>query len=131
MELILYGALMLAGLGFLYFSATSYLQTKKRLKNGIITTAEVVDFEVDEGYHPVMQYMAKGKMRTFVSSIYSNPPEYKIGDKVNIVYDKKNAGKAELVTYWGLYTLPIITLLFSLPMLTIAGGFFLFEAGIL
>ena len=131
-ELILYGALLLIGLGFLYLAGGSYLDTKKMLKNGIRTTAEVVHLKVDDNiYYPVMKYEANGNTHTFVSEIGTSWPDYKIGDKVNIVYDKNDVGSPKIITYWGLYFGCIISLLFALPMITVSGGFFLFKAGIL
>lgn len=138
MEQIIYGVLLILGLGLLFASGYFYRDSKNLLSKGIRTTAEVVANnpvrDTQDGsimYEPLMQYTADGQTHTMTGNIRSNPPRYKIGEKVNIVYDRDNAGNTKIISYWGLYLASIIMMIFAVPLIVVCGGFFLFKAGLL
>ena len=138
MEQIIYGSLLVLGLGFLIFSVHFYLNTKKLLNDGVRTSAEVVENNLvrdtkDGGvmYEPVMRYNANGKMQTMIPNIRSNPPTYKIGEKVAIIYERNNVSNSRVISYWGLHLASIVMMVFALPLIVICGGYLLFKAGIL
>lgn len=82
-------------------------------------------------YESVMQYNAHGQTQTMIGKIRTNPPAYKIGEKVNIVYDGTGRGEPKIVSYWGLYLGAIIMMVLAVNLIVICGGFFLFKAGFL
>lgn len=138
MENLIYCGLLLLGIALFSVAIYHYIQTKKLLHNGIRTTAEVVQNnsvrdEKDGSflYQPLLEYTVKGQAFTMVSNFRSNPPAYKLGDKVDIIVAADNANHTRIVSYWGLYLAPIILMVFALPLLVVCGGFFLFKAGIL
>ncbi|WP_418360822.1 DUF3592 domain-containing protein [Sphingobacterium detergens] len=82
-------------------------------------------------YKPLLQYQLNGKVQTFSPNTSSNPPAYRIGEKVTLIHDPKNADDVRILSYWGVYLASNILLAFALPMLLIGGGYFLFKAGII
>lgn len=42
-------------------------------------------------YRPEVQFRTQeGEVKTFISSVASNPPRYQVGSKVNVAYEYKN-----------------------------------------
>lgn len=138
MTTIICGIFLALGLLLLGFAVRQYLSTKEMLQTGVRTTAVVLRNDIvrssDDGsdmYQPVMTYWVNGKETEFVSNFRSNPPAYKSGDKVEIVYDAADHLNVKIISYWGLYLVSIILTLFALPMIVVCGGYFLFKAGML
>ncbi|MBD1432406.1 hypothetical protein H8B06_06185 [Sphingobacterium sp. DN00404] len=81
-------------------------------------------------YAPLLEYDVKGERKTYTPNARAIPPAYDIGEKVPIVYSAKNYQNVRIVSYWGIYLGSNILLAFSLPMLLIGAGYFLFKWGI-
>jgi len=67
--------------------------------------------------------------KEFKSEVSSRPPAYKIGEKVEIVYDPKDVDEVKVVSFWGLYRWAIILSCFAAPLLIIGGGYLLYQRG--
>lgn len=81
-------------------------------------TAEMhLDSYEHKAISPIVQYSVDGKSYEFVGKYYSTT--MKVGDEVEVMYDKDDASKATIKT--GLYFAPIVTgaltLLFILPII--------------
>ena len=131
----LYWALFAGGFIAMYFAVKMYNDTNQLLKTGIKTKAVVKDLIAvsgDDGptYKPVFEYMDRSNtIQEFKSDVSSRPPAYKIGEKVEIVYDPKDEEEVKVVSYWGLYRWSIILLSIASPLLIIGGGYLLYIRG--
>jgi hypothetical protein len=77
------------------------MRTRRFVATAITTTGEVVDMDEshDEGtsYCPIVRFTADdGSQIVFSDSVYSNPPMYKIGDEVKVLYAPENAQHARI-----------------------------------
>ncbi|MBV2227343.1 DUF3592 domain-containing protein [Sphingobacterium sp. NPDC055346] len=140
MSAIIHWSLLFLGLILLGFSISLYLKTKKMLAKGVYGSAVVIENKLvrstdEKGtsmmYQPVMEIKAGEKTYPFSPNFRSNPPQYKVGEKVPVVYEASEPQSARIVSYWGLHLGSIILMLFALPMLTIGTGYVLFKYGII
>ncbi len=128
----LYGALLFIGLGLSYLAKKQYIKSKDHINSGVKTTAKVIKMIVETGesnnmYKPVFEYFDKSnKVYTYTSSVSSYPPQYKIGDKIQVIYNPKNKEEVRKISYWGLYGAVIILLSIAMPFIIIGGGYFLY-----
>lgn len=94
------------GIGCALGSFASYHQTQKFLKTSLSTKGTVVDMATQSGktttYAPIIEFKRPGTLQTyrFRHSVSSSHPSYRIGDRVNVLYDpvhpenaRINAGK--------------------------------------
>ncbi len=97
--------ILLIGFGFLIY-ATPKLSTQYSLsKVGIETQGKVIEMREysnsdHTAYVPVVEFTTlDGLKKTFVSSNASQPPEYKVGDLVTIIYDPKNQNLVQIKNF--------------------------------
>lgn len=137
---MIHGILVLVGFVLLALAILLFISSRKFVANGIKTQATVIDniaisSQSDGGtsimYAPLLKYDVKSEKNTYTPNSRSNPPAYDIGEKVPIVYSKKNSQNVRIVSFWGVYLGSNILFAFSLPMLFIGVGYFLFKWGII
>lgn len=131
-----YTGMLLVSLMLIYFALKNYNSSKELLADGIKTRAKVIELirvSSDDGYtyKPVFEYTDKlNNIVTFESSVSSNPPSYKIGDNVNIIYSR-DSDERKVVSFWGLYRWTTILLCIASPLLIIGGGYLLYTRGLM
>ena len=136
----IHGILVLIGFVLLLLGIKMFINSRKFLATGIKTEATVIDnialqstsrSSTSMMYAPLLEYDVKGKKKTYTPNARSNPPTYDIGEKVPVVYSAKNAQNIRIISFWGIYLGSTILLAFSLPMLLIGSGYFMFKWGII
>ncbi len=127
--LILGGALLVLGI-LSYSSSRRLIMNGAKIESTVIENIPVRGSEGGTMYKPLLEYQLNGKVQTFSPNASSNPPAYRIGEKVTLIYDG-NTGDLRILSYWGVYLASNVLLAFALPMLLIGGGYFLFKAGII
>lgn len=122
--------LLILGLTLLAFAIRSWHSNHIMLKEGRRSVAEVVKLIPKRSddkvlYTPLLEYQNQsGTKEQFQGSISSSPPQYRIGDKVPIVFTETD--DAAIISYWNIYVGTIILFSFALPMIVIGGGYVLF-----
>ena len=130
----LYYGLLIVALVLFYFAYTNLISTQNLLRDGIKTTATVIDLIENRDsdgstYKPVFEYTDKsGSVISFQSSVSSSPAPYKVGDKVKIIYSQIE-NEQKVISYWGLYRWTIILLSIAFPLLIIGGGYIWYTKG--
>lgn len=116
----------------IYFALKHFNKTKDLLSNGIKTKGLVVDLKTITGddkdtYLPVISYVNKAKDTIiFKSQVSSNPPAYKMGDTVEIVYSK-NSKSQKIISFWGLYRWTVILLMIASPLFILGASHLLYK----
>nr|WP_299386460.1 DUF3592 domain-containing protein [Allomuricauda sp.] len=132
MWILLYGSLFLLGTFLAYYAMVQYQKTQYLLEEGIRTTATVTDlitnYDSDgDTYTPVFEFKDRSNtIQTYKSPISSSPPAYKVGDKVKIVYDRRDSSNVKTVTFWGLYRVSVILLMVASPLLVVGASYMLY-----
>lgn len=127
-----YAFLFLLGSFLAYGAFNEYQKTQNILKKGIKTTATVTSFTTSRGenntmYKPVFEFTDRSQnIQTFESGISSSPPEYKLGEKVKIIYTPSKIDKAKTISFWGLYRGSVILFMIAAPLLIIGGAYLLY-----
>lgn len=123
--------LLIAGLILLYFSvytfrkSLNYLKAAGRATGTVIELKETRYFEDRDykfDYQPVFSFKVEdGSEFTYIHSTSSSKPVFKVGETALIAYDRENPKDARLVSYYGMFLIP---LLFALPavLLIVIGG---------
>ena len=132
MWILLYGFFFVLGLILASVAAQQYQKTQKLLEEGIRTTAVVTTLLTNSDsdgntYTPVFEFKDRSNTtQTYKSPISSSPPAYRVGDKVKIVYDRRDSGHVKTVTFWGLYRVSVILFMIASPLLVIGGSYLLY-----
>ncbi|MEM7484364.1 MAG: DUF3592 domain-containing protein [Bacteroidota bacterium] len=132
--ILFYLLLFLIGTFLAYNAYTTYQKTQRLLEKGIKTTATVIQFHTHQSdgstmYKPVFEFKDRSQnIRTFESAISSNPPAYKVGEKVKIIYDKNDSGAVKTISFWGLYRWSVILFMIAAPFLIIGGSYLLYAS---
>ncbi len=92
-----------ACLGVLFISIATYFWWLdfSVTHNGTRVTGEVVELKyeydnTENGAIPIIFYQYKNEPRTYQGNVYSNPPSYEVGEKVDIIISALNPNKVVL-----------------------------------
>jgi hypothetical protein len=89
--------------------------TQSFVDRAVMVRGEVIDLELTRGspgsgaYRPVIKYTtSSGEQRTFRSLSGSSPPSYRVGEAVDVLYDRTNPPDARIASFWSLWLIQII-----------------------
>lgn len=98
-------------LGAYYYGRTSWQLTRE----GGTVTGSVVGLKEsaatqDSGvtYTPIISYEVDGRPYTFTSNVSSDPPAYRVGESVDVLYELHNPSRARVDSWGELWMLPVI-----------------------
>jgi len=126
---------ILFSLGFLIFGTIQFIKTRKLVKEGITTSAKIVDIKEKEStsqdsegftstsysYAPVFELDKKGEKYTIESShAFASKNKFKIGDSVEIIYLESKPENASIKKGGVLWLLPIVLLSLGVLFLILA-----------
>lgn len=120
------GAILLAIAGVVYFREAGFLNSAEK------ATGTVTDYNLsssDNGgttYCPVIEFTtANGEPVKFYGNVCSSPASYKIGEKVDVLYDPQDITQVQMSSFWAQYTGVIVLSCIGLPffLLGISGLF--------
>ena len=105
----LIGILLLA-LSFFFEQKTTAFIAKAVKADGVVSDMVRSYSNRSYSYAPVVRFVARdGKKIEFKSSVSSNPPSYRIGQKVTVFYDPENPQTAKINSFMSLWALPAVT----------------------
>jgi hypothetical protein len=115
----------------------TFSRTKRFLASALEARAEVVGLQERRGtqqhdvaYYPVLRYRTQqGKPQETVSSVGSNPPRYKEGDSVVILYDPAKPGDVRIHSFFNLWLFPLVLGVTGAIFLLVGGGLTLLRGG--
>jgi len=116
------GAVGLISLGVSFFC---WQRVNQFLSESLPAAGEIIGFEESHGdgitYAPRVKFTTReGRRIEFTDSVFSNPPGYKIGDRIRIFHHRRDLEDARIAKNSRLYLLPGIFLLFALALLASA-----------
>lgn len=115
-------AFALVGVGVLVGAGKSAHTAYQVSADGVIAQGEVVSLKLERSsgrrggstYHPVFRFTAQdGQVYRVKHSQGSNPPAWKKGEKVELIYLPDDPEKAVPNTFWGKYADPFILTIFG------------------
>jgi 4-amino-4-deoxy-L-arabinose transferase-like glycosyltransferase len=112
---------------FLYFANRDY----QLQQEGVSAVGMVIGLEESSSgedgccvYSPVVEFTADGQTYTFESSNASDPPRYKVGEQVTVVYLPENPQRAEVEggSFWWLWAGLAVLFVVLLLIISAWGG---------
>ncbi|MGI8545316.1 MAG: DUF3592 domain-containing protein [Aridibacter sp.] len=108
--------LIAAGLVLSFIGVFFWHRTKTFVGRSVKTEGLIMGFDesTDDGisYAPIIRFTTNdGSTLKFTDSVYSNPPGYKVGERVKIFYHQSNYKDARVAAFSRLYFLPVLLML--------------------
>lgn len=101
-----------------YAAYTAYrLETNGAVTEGIVIQMDASTTDGSTTYSPIIEFQANGQTYSFDGNVSSNPPQYQVGDKVNVRYDKDDPSTAQIDKWSERWLMPVILI----PTMCIAG----------
>jgi hypothetical protein len=121
------------GIGCLLLATVFGIRTAAFTHRAVATNGSIIRLIEAPGesnetinYAPVFTFTASnGYNYTITSNTASNPPEFKVGQAVQVLYEASNPANAKLASFWQLWFLP--ALLSSLGIVLAGAGYLLFR----
>ena len=103
---LFFGAFCLWGV---YAATVAYrLETTGIVTTGTVTRMEESTTNGSSTYSPVVEFTANGQTYTFESNNSSYPPEYEVGETVNVRYDPADPNTAQIDKYTERWLMPVL-----------------------
>ena len=105
---------IIAGLGTVFGSFLSFNHTQEFIKTASTVEGTVIEIRQKISkksitYFPVFKYQThQGKIVHIESSVGTNPPNYGVGAKVNVIYDPNDPNQAEINSFWSVWLLTVV-----------------------
>ena len=72
------------------------LESKGVVTEGIVVEMDASTTDGSTTYAPIIEFQVNGQTYSFKGGISSNPPQYSVGDQVNVLYDPGNPETAQI-----------------------------------
>jgi hypothetical protein len=121
MFLIILGLAILGGVFWVHTRQQAFASIAKT------TTGTVIELRRGSGknssYYPIVEFLTrKEKVYTFESAMASNPPAYKVGDQVEILYNPERPEEAVITADNSITTNPAMWLMCGMGLVLIGVG---------
>jgi len=84
--------------GFILWLRTKRSITREHRTKGIVIKVKKITFENRDTFSPVIRFTTNdGRALSFTHPIFSYPPEFKVGDQADVLYDPQDPHKARAV----------------------------------
>lgn len=94
---------------------------------GVVTSLDAKRVSTDDlrrerySYRPVVTFDAEGQEHTFTGRVGSDPPQYEVGEQVDVLYDPRDPSAARLASGFA-YWFELIFGLVALVLVTVGGA---------
>ncbi len=118
------GSFGLSGLLLILFGIGLAIYNQQMINNGELVEAVVIS----DPHQPVFEYMLYGEKRTYQSSTYTDPPDYMVGDQVELYVNPSDPDDVLVNSSFERWGFSLILLVFGGILLSIGVGLgFLFK----
>jgi len=103
------GLLLTALALFFWLRTRAFLGTAQKAQGTVIQMVYSSDSEGGGGYSPVYTFRTmNGQVVEVTDRMSSNPPQFKEGQIIDVLYDPDNPNKARINKWFNLYFVPIL-----------------------
>jgi hypothetical protein len=131
--ILVFAILSFASIGFFagalwcFFRTRLFLRAARETEGVVVANAIARNSDSGETFVPIVQFVTAGNARIEITGrMGANPPAYRVGALVRIAYLPKRPHEARILTFFGLYWLPLMFASFSV-VLAFAAMVFLFN----
>lgn len=124
--------LFITGLFFIFFGLKFLFHTIQFKKNAVKTIGTVIEVKTSTGrttsitYSPVLEFATLDGEKHIYDVSKFNYTKYKLGDKIEIVYLKKDPRNVNLNTFYDIFITPIVVIFLGI-LCTLAALFIHFK----
>jgi hypothetical protein len=102
------GLILMALALFFFFRTRSFISSSQQVK-GTVTQMIYIDDSDGGGYSPVFRFRTlDGRDVEVTEKLISNPPQFKVGQIIDVLYDPENPSRARVKKGFNLYFVPIL-----------------------
>ncbi|HUI56914.1 MAG TPA: DUF3592 domain-containing protein [Bryobacteraceae bacterium] len=110
---VICGVFLFVGLGLLAGGVLAIQHTRHFVRNAVLAQGVVTENVRPGGgravYYPRVRFRtAGGRQISFLSSGGSNPPAYRVGESVTVLYDPQDPYNVSIRSFWNVWVLPFI-----------------------
>jgi hypothetical protein len=106
---LIVGVGLLLGFFFVFSRTRRFLASAQEARAEVIGIKESIGSSRDRVYYPVLRYRTQqGATKEVVSSVGSNPPRYKEGDSVVVLYDPAQPGDVRIHSFFNVWIGPLV-----------------------
>lgn len=119
---------LIIGLAMVAGAAYWASRTSAFIDRAAVAVGKVIDLERSRSgdsssYHPVVKFRtAAGQERTFRSSTGTNPPSYRVGEAVEVLYSESEPSDARIRGFFSLWGGPLIVGGMGMLFMLLGGG---------
>ncbi len=113
-------SILIIGLLLLFFGAKFLFYTFQVKKNAIKTIGTVIEVKTSTGrttsitYSPVIEFATLDGEKHIYDVSRFNYTKYKVGDKINIVYSKKDPADVSVDKFYNIFIPPLVVMSLSI-----------------
>ena len=94
---------------FFWLRTRAFLDTAQKAQGTVIRMVYSSDSEGGGGYSPVYTFRTmSGQVIEVTDRMSSNPPQFKEGQIIDVLYDPENPNKARINKWFNLYFVPLL-----------------------
>ena len=94
---------------FFWLRTHAFLGTAQKARGTVIRLVYSYSPEGGGGYSPVYTFRTmSGQVVEVTDSLSSNPPQFKEGQIINVLYDPENPNRARINKWFNLYFVPLL-----------------------
>jgi len=117
------GVGLLVGCFFAASRTRSFLATAHEARAEVIALQHRLGQNHERAYYPVLRYRTQeGSTQEVVSSVGTNPPRYKEGDSVVVLYDPARPDTVRIHTFFNVWVFPLVLGGLGVIFLIVGGG---------
>jgi hypothetical protein len=106
---LIVGVGLLLGFFFTFSRTRRFLASAQEARAEVIGIKETGSTGQSRVYYPVLRYRTQqGATKEVVSSVGSNPPRYKEGESVAILYDPAQPGDVRIHSFFNVWVGPVV-----------------------
>jgi Protein of unknown function (DUF3592) len=127
---LIVGVGLLLGFFFAFSRTRRFLASAQEARAEVIGVKQSIGNSRDRVYYPVLRYRTQqGDTKEVVSSVGSNPPRYKEGDSLVVLYDPAQPGDVRIHSFFNVWVGPLVLGLLGVIMTGVGAGLTLYRGG--
>lgn len=125
---LIVGVGLLLGFFFAFSRTRRFLASAQEARAEVIGIKESIGSSRERVYYPVLRYRTQqGATKEVVSSVGSNPPRYKEGDSVVVLYDPAQPGDVRIHSFFNVWVGPLVLGVLGVIMTLVGAGLTLYR----
>jgi hypothetical protein len=112
------GVILLAIAGIIYVRERAFLSRAQTAMGTVVDLDLSSDSDGASSFCPVIEFTTEaGEPVRYYGNVCSNPPDYNVGEQVEVLYDPQDITHVQINSFWSQYTGVLVLSCIGLPFL--------------